>query len=122
MKSLSIRTKFIIAFMAVGLLAIALVGIFTSTVSNQEFQDLVLDRIKSDFSAIVTSYYEANGTLLGIDRVVHTNLSISTSPNGKTTQTGLILTLPNGGILIGDPTHPTGTFLNDFDMQKGQPD
>lgn len=118
MKSLSIRTKFIIAFMAVGLLAIALVGVFTSSVSNQQFQDLVLDRIKSDFSAIVKSYYEANGTLLGIDRVLYTSLTFTSIANDKTTHTDMVLALPNGGILIGDPTHPAGTFLSDNDIQK----
>ena len=118
MKSLSIRTKFIIAFMSVGLLAIALVGVFTSTVSNQEFQDLVLDRFKSDFSAIVVDYYETNGTLLGIERVFRINPSGDSTPFDKTTQTGFILALPNGGILVGDPSHPAGTFLNQSEMQK----
>lgn len=104
--------------MAVGLLAIALVGVFTSSVSNQQFQDLVLDRIKSDFSAIVKSYYEANGTLLGIDRVLYTSLTFTSIANDKTTHTDMVLALPNGGILIGDPTHPAGTFLSDNDIQK----
>ena len=118
MKSLSIRTKFIIAFMSVGLLAIALVGAFTSTVSNQEFQDLVLDRFKSDFSTIVVDYYEANGTLLGIERVFRVSATGDSAPFDKNTQTGFILALPNGGILVGDPYHPAGTFLTQLEMQK----
>jgi signal transduction histidine kinase len=118
MNSLSIRTKFIIAFMSVGLLAIALVGVFTSVVSNQEFQDLVLDRFKSDFSAVVIEYYEANGTLLGIERVFRTSPPGDLTNFEKTNQTGFILALPNGGILLGEPAHPAGTFLSEYEIKK----
>lgn len=118
MKSPSIRTKFIIAFMSVGLLAIALVGIFTSTVSNQQFQDLVIDRLKSDYSAAVIDYYEIHGTLFGIEKVFRSNASNDGAPFDKNTQTGIILTLPNGGILVGDPSHPAGSYLSQNDIQK----
>ena len=117
MKSLSIRTKFIIAFMAVGLLAIALVGIFTTRVSHQQFQDLVLDRFTSDYSTIVIDYYETTGTLFGIEKILRSSPANGT-PFDKATQTGFIIALPNGGILVGDPTHPAGTFLTKSEMQK----
>ena len=116
--STSIRTKFIIAFMAVGLLAIALVGIFTVTVSNQQFQDLVFDRQKSDYSIAVIDYYESNGTLFGIEKIFRINPSVDGMPFDKADQTGIILALPNGGIVLGDPTHPAGTFLSQGDFQK----
>ncbi len=66
MKSLSIRTKFIIAFLVLSLLAIALVGVFRSCVSIQQFQSLVLGRYKEDYTSIVVRYYETYGTLLRI--------------------------------------------------------
>ncbi len=97
--------------MVVGLVAIALVGVFTTSVSNQQFQNFILDRFKDDYSRIVVDYYETAGTLLGID-----NLLIPSSGSGPSSlesfaRTGIILALPNGGILIGDETHPAGTFL-----------
>ena len=93
-------------------------GVFTSVVSNQEFQDLVLDRFKSDFSAVVIEYYEANGTLLGIERFFRTNASGDLTTFEEANQTGFILALPNGGILLGEPTHPAGTFLNEYEIKK----
>jgi two-component system, OmpR family, sensor histidine kinase BaeS len=118
MKSLSIRTKFIMAFIMVGLVAIALVGVFTTSVSNQQFQNLVLDRFKEDFTTIVVDYYETTGTLLGIEKLFRP------SPGGDPTsfesfaRTGIILALPNGGILVGDETHPAGTFLKQSEISN----
>lgn len=104
--------------MSVGLLAIALVGIFTSVVSNQQFQYLVLDRFKSDYSTTVVEYYETTGTLFGIEKIFRSASSSDESPFDKVTQTGIILALPNGGILVGDRTHPAGTFLTQTEIQK----
>ncbi len=118
MRSPSIRTKFIIAFMSVGLLAIALVGIFTSTVSNQEFQDLVIDRQKSEYTVAVLDYYENFGTLFGIEKIFRTNPDNDGAPFDKTNQNGIIVAFPNGGILVGDRSHPAGTFLNQTEIQK----
>jgi signal transduction histidine kinase len=116
MKSLSIRTKFIIAFLVVSLLAIILVGVFTSYVSNQQFQDLVLDRFKQDYTTVVVEYYETYGTLLGIEFLFRPSPSNGAAELESFVRTGIILALPNGGILVGDETHPAGSFLksNDF--------
>ncbi len=105
--------------MSVGLLAIALVGVFTSTVSNQEFQDLVFDRLKSDYSAEVINNYETYGTLLGIEQgFISTNGTVDITPFDKSSQSGIIIALPNGGIIIGDPKHPAGSFLSQKDIQN----
>jgi len=104
--------------MSVSLLAIALVGIFTSRVSNQQFQDLVIDRFKSDYSSTVIEYYEATGTVFGIEKLFQSSQHMDGAPFDKVTQTGIIIALPNGGILVGDPTHPTGTFLTQTEIQK----
>ncbi len=118
MKSLSIRTKFILAFIVVGLVAIGLVGAFTTSVSNQQFQDLVLTRFKEDYSTIVIDYYETTGTLLGIDNLFKPKLGEETSDFENFVQEGIILALPNGGILVGDPRHPAGTFLSNVEISN----
>lgn len=104
--------------MSVGLLAIALVGIFTSRVSNQQFQDLVIDRFKSDYSSTVIEYYEATGTVFGIEKLFQSSQYMDGAPFDRVAQTGIIIALPNGGILVGDRTHPTGTFLTQTEIQK----
>jgi two-component system sensor histidine kinase BaeS len=118
MKSLSIRTKFIIAFIVVGLVAIGLVGIFTTSVSNRQFQDLVLTRFKEDYTTIVIDYYETTGTLLGIDNLFRPSLGSEPSDFENFVRTGIILALPNGGILVGDEKHPEGTFLSSSDISN----
>ncbi|QRN83874.1 HAMP domain-containing histidine kinase [Chloroflexota bacterium] len=120
MKNPSIQTKFIVAFMAVGLLAIALVGIFTSTVSNQEFQDLVIERLTSEYSAELIDNYETYGTLFGNDHGFITSSSIDFPSFNEANQTGIVLALPNGGILLGDPAHPSGSFLTGSDIQNAK--
>ncbi|MCB2202593.1 HAMP domain-containing histidine kinase [bacterium] len=111
MKSLSIRTKFILAFLIVSLLAILLVGAFTTYVSNQQFRTMVLDRFKQEYTTTVVKYYETTGTLLGIQFLFHPNTDNDAIDSIGSVHTGVVLALPNGGILVGDDEHPTGSFL-----------
>jgi signal transduction histidine kinase len=117
MKSLSIRTKFILAFLIVSLLAILLVGAFTSYVSNQQFQSLVLDRFKEEYTTTVIKYYETTGTLLGIEFLFRPNPNSNPGDTDNIVHTGMVLALPNGGILVGDESHPIGSFLTANDIK-----
>ncbi len=112
MKSTSIRTKFILAFVAVGLVAIALVGVFTSFVSNQQFESLVQDRMITDLSKIVISYYETYGTVLGIENYFTSNSVAIFTDNAKPVRVDIILALPNQRILLGNEKYPPGTELS----------
>lgn len=112
MKTTSIRTKFILSFVAVGLVAIALVGVFTSFVSNQQFESLVQDRMISDLSKIVISYYEAYGTIQGIENYFTSNSVAIFSDNTKPVRVDIILALPNQRILLGNEKYPPGTELS----------
>ncbi|MDY6873232.1 MAG: HAMP domain-containing sensor histidine kinase, partial [Chloroflexota bacterium] len=112
MKSLSIRTKFILAFLVVSLLAILLVGAFTSYVSNRQFKTMVLDRFKKEYTTTVVKYYETTGTLLGIQFLFRPNPDNHATDPENFVHTGMVLALPNGGILVGDEKHPTGSFLS----------
>ena len=112
MKTTSIRTKFILAFVAVGLVAIALVGVFTSFVSNRQFESLVQDRMISDLSKIVISYYETYGTILGIENYFTSNSIAVFSNNTKPVRVDIILALPNQRILLGNEKYPPGTELS----------
>ena len=118
MKSTSIRTKFILAFVAVGLVAIALVGVFTSFVSKQQFESLVQERMISDLSKIVISYYEAYGTILGIENYFASNSVAIISDNTQPVRVDIVLILPNQRILLGNEKYPPGTKLSNSAMRN----
>jgi len=111
MKSLSIRTKFILAFMTASLVAIGLVGVFTSVVSNRQFKSFIEDRLVEELSARVLDYYDEYHSLNGIQ-----NYLISTSETfphvfESFNRPGIILIMPNRIILIGDEKHNPGSLL-----------
>ena len=118
MKSTSIQTKFILAFVAVGLVAIALVGVFTSFVSKQQFKSLVQERMITDLSKIVISYYEAYGTILGIENYFASNSVAVISDNTQPVRVDIVLLLPNQRILLGNEKYPPGTKLSNSAMRN----
>lgn len=108
MKSLSLRTKFILAFLVASLAVIGLVGALTSFFANQHFQTFIVDNIIDDLSASVIDYYMTYGTLIGISNTFR-------PPNGSIPpqfrsfeRSGFILVHPNGRIILGDIRHPVG--------------
>ena len=117
MKSLSIRIKFILAFMAAGLAAIALVGIFTSVVSNQQFQNLVLDRLIAEISGFVTEYYATHGSLYGIEHQFRSAQQNAASGFENMFRSGIILVLPDRWIVLGDENRPAGTYISSADFR-----
>jgi two-component system sensor histidine kinase BaeS len=118
MKTTSIQTKFILAFVAVGLVAIALVGVFTSFVSKQQFKSLVQERMITDLSKIVISYYEIYGTILGIDNYFTSNTVAIFSENTEPVRLDIILALANHRILLGNEKYPPGTNLTNSDIRN----
>lgn len=121
MRSLSIRTKFILAFMAASLVAIALVGIFTSVVSNRQFQTFLEEKLAEDLSARIVDYYEQHQTLIGIRNVLRT--STGTFPSGFESfeRPGIILIMPNRIILLGDENHDPGSLLSAAEFKDAHP-
>jgi len=111
MKSLSIRTKFILAFMAASLVAIALVGIFTSVVSNRQFQSFIEERLVEELSDRVVAYYDQYHTLSGIENFP-TSASGTYPPGFESfNRPGILLIMPNRIILIGDEIYNPGNLL-----------
>ncbi len=111
MKSLSIRTKFILAFMAASLMAIALVGVFTSVVSNRQFQSFIENRLVEELSDRVIAYYEQYQTLNGIGSFLISTSGAYQPGFESFDRPGILLVLPNRLILIGDEKHNPGSLL-----------
>lgn len=110
-KSLSLRTKFILAFLVASLAVIGLVGVSTSFFANRHFQSFIVDNLVDELSASVIDYYAAYGTLIGISNTFR-------PPNGSIPpqfrsfeRSGFILVHPNGRIILGDLRHPAGDSI-----------
>jgi signal transduction histidine kinase len=111
MKSLSLRTKFILAFLVASLAVIGLVGVSTSFFANRHFQSFIVDNLIDELSASVIDYYASYGTLIGISNTFR-------PPNGSIPpqfrsfeRSGFILVHPNGRIILGDLRHPAGDSI-----------
>ncbi|MFN2304951.1 MAG: hypothetical protein ACK2TV_14565, partial [Anaerolineales bacterium] len=108
MKSLSLRTKFIIAFLLASLTIIGLVGVFTSFFANRHFQSFIVDNLVEELSASVIDYYETYGTLIGISNTFRPPNGSIPSEFRSFERSGFILVHPNGRIILGDVRHPVG--------------
>jgi len=121
MKSLSIRMKFILAFMAVVLAAIGLVGVFTSISSVNQFQSFIEESLMDSYSEFVIDYYENYQTLAGINTVLRPGRGAIPAEFKNFNRQGLILILPDGMILIGDESHHAGTVLTQNELKNAEP-
>jgi two-component system sensor histidine kinase BaeS len=76
---MKLSVKLTLAFLLVSLLVIGLTGFFTWRTTVQEFETVVVERIRTDFLMKVTNYYEANGSWQGV--IPH--LFQTPAPDGK---------------------------------------
>lgn len=63
---MKLSVKLTLAFLAISLIVIGLASFFTWRTTSQEFESVVVERIRSDFITKVTNYYEENGSWQGI--------------------------------------------------------
>jgi len=66
----SITVRLTLSFLAISLLAIALVALFSGWTTNREFERFILDQNRSGLLADLGAYYEANGTWEGVEKTV----------------------------------------------------
>ena len=121
MKAFSIRTKFILAFLAASLVGIALVAVFISVFTNQQYENIFLDNLVQDLSQRVMDYYETHQTLAGIQRLFRPPAGAEPDPAGTFDRPGVLLTLPNRTIIVGDDYHPVGQQLSLQEFSDAHP-
>ena len=121
MKSLSLRTKFTLAFLTASLVAIGLVGIFISQFSTQQFQSFIVERLIDNYSSLVKNYYEANGTLVGIERALRSPNLSDPRQFEDYGRSGVILISANRVIIMGDGSHPSGTSMATSELSDAYP-
>lgn len=111
MKSPSLRTKFILAFMAVSLAAIALVAVFAIFFSNQQFNQLIKDQKMEELSIAIQTYLQENGSLAGIERFLRPPPMEMTPGQEPPMPRGFVLANPEGLVILGHEEHPRGTIM-----------
>ena len=121
MKSLSIRTKFILAFLSSSLVAIALVGAFTSAVFNRQFHTFIENKLVDELSGLVIDYYDHYNTLIGIGTILKSETNAFSSGFESFERPGIILIMPNKAILIGDENHNPGNLLSQVEFKDAHP-
>ena len=121
MKSLSIRTKFTLAFLTASLVAIGLVGIFISQFSTRQFELFIKETIIEEYSTFVKEYYQTNNTLQGIRSSFRP--TSPNSPNQMDTfgRPGIILVSANRVIVIGDDKYPIGSLFTTSELSDIHP-
>lgn len=68
--SSSLTLKLVLAFLAVSLIGVALVAVFSRLITEREFDRFRLEQARSDFIAEATAYYQAHGSWQGIDKAM----------------------------------------------------
>ncbi len=63
----SLTLKLTLAFVVVGLAGIAIVALLVYGITSNEFNRFLVNRGLSDYTAVVTSYYEAHGSWNGVE-------------------------------------------------------
>lgn len=121
MKSISIRTKFILAIMAAVLVAIGLVSVFTSISSTREFQTFIEASLIEEYSDVVIDYYNEHQTLAGIENVLRPGSGVIPAEFKDMNRQGIVLTLPTGQILVGDENHHSGSNLSKNELSNAVP-
>lgn len=121
MKSLSLRTKFSLAFLTASLVAIGLVGVFISQFSTRQFQSFIVDSLLEEYASIVQEYYEDNGNLKGIGIALRSPTGIRPRQFDDFSRPGIILVSPNQIIIMGDGSYPSGTALTKSELSDARP-
>lgn len=114
MRSLTI--KLTLAFLLVSLTGIVLVGLLVWGINSAEFNRFMIDRGLNSYTTAVTSYYEKNGSWIGVDEYLRQQgqISSSNSPegNGPLTPTPFVLVDSNGQVILPSGRFQVGDQLN----------
>ncbi len=120
MRLLSIRSKFILAFLTAALASIALVGVFTMVISKQKFESLVIESRSEEIQAYILNYYQDRGGLAGIEITLRPPPSQVTPGTEPLFPPGFILADAHGRIILGDSSHPIGSQLRPSDYTMAE--
>jgi two-component system, OmpR family, sensor histidine kinase BaeS len=96
----SLTLKLVLAFLLVSLTGAALAAFFAGQATNQEFNRYLVDQLQTNFTTLVTNYYQTNGTWNQVDDYLRANATLPNGPNGQGPESH-----PGGGVR-GGPGQP----------------
>jgi two-component system sensor histidine kinase BaeS len=102
----SLTLKLVLAFLLVSLTGAALAAFFAWQATSQEFNRYLVDQLQTNFTTLVTDYYQTNGTWDQVADYLRANATLPNGPKGQFPGAG-----PGGGVR-GGPGQPG---------QQGQP-
>lgn len=121
--SSSLTLKLILAFLAVSLIGVALVAIFSRLITEREFDRFRLEQARSDFIAAATAYYQAHGSWQGVEAAIRPD-TLQPQPGGgppPMPQPPFALVDQNNTVVLPGGPHHLGERLPPEELDRGTP-
>jgi signal transduction histidine kinase len=119
----SLTYKLILGFLVISLVGVGLVAAFTRWATVNEFDRLRLDQAESEFVALVTEYYESQGSWDGIQQIFREQPPAEEpSPPGSTPPPlPFILVDEQNMVVLSDKPDPQRRSIPDDQLAQGTP-
>jgi signal transduction histidine kinase len=117
----SLTLKLTLAFLVVSLTGIGLVALLMWGITASEFNRFLVDKGLNDFTATFTSYYQTNGSWVGVDNALQSQgLFPSPQQNGgrKQPPPPILLADSSGKVIIPAGSYRQGDYLIDKEGQQ----
>ncbi len=122
MRSLSL--KLILAFLAVVLVAVALVAVIASQTTAKEFSDFIFDQYQEEYIAQLEEYYLSHGEWTGVDAEVSFPGRVPLDghiPPGARERGGITITDDAGRVIIAGSGYQPGETISQAEFADARP-
>jgi signal transduction histidine kinase len=121
----SISFKLILAFLAIGIVSVAVIGLVTRWTTRAEFFRFVSERNQSDIVTDLTDFYQETGSWSGVEVVFAQNgerITQSTPPNyGPPHSPPFVLSNETGVVLVAGGGYNVGDQIPASELAGGTP-
>jgi two-component system sensor histidine kinase BaeS len=115
----SISTKLILAFLSIGIISVMVIFITARVNTRQEFIRFLSDQNRTDIVALLTNYYETNGSWEGA-QVIWYQPELHQGPGFEPgRRPPFTLTDKNGSVLIANGRYKVGDRVPSSDLKQG---
>lgn len=117
----SISTKLILAFLSIGIVSVTIIFITARWNTRQEFIRFLSDQTRNGIIAVLTDYYEENGSWTGIESVWYQPVPNAYPQPGyrPPPRAPFILTDENGTVLVGNDRYKVGEQVSTSELKDG---
>ena len=117
----SISTKLILAFLSIGIVSVTIIFITARWNTRQEFIRFLSDQTRNGIIAVLTDYYEENGSWTGIESIWYQPVPNAYPQPGyrPPPRVPFILTDENGTVLVGNDRYKVGEQVSASELKEG---